>query len=141
MSVKEQIEQLVRRQEKAVQQKNVDEAMAHYSVDIVSCDVVNTLQKNGKDACRDRLLSWLSQFPQEFSYNVENLSVMTTDELAVCYSFNHVKGKLVDGNEIDMRWRSTVCYGKTGSEWLIAHEHSSVPFDPENGKALINLEE
>lgn len=88
MSIKEQIEQLVRQQEQAIQQKDIDQAMAQYSIDIVSFDVVNTLQKVGVEACRERLLSWLSQFPGEFSYNVEHLSIIAGDELAICYTFN-----------------------------------------------------
>ena len=36
--------------------------------------------------------------------------------------------------------RVTVCFRRTGGRWLIAHEHFSVPFDMESGKALMNLE-
>jgi len=139
MSNKEEIEQLVRQQERAVQLKDIDGAMAHYREDVVSFDVVNTLEKVGIQACRERLVSWLSQFPSEFSYNVEQRSVIASDDLGFCYSFNHVKGVVAGGDEIDMRWRSTTCFQKVQEQWMITHEHSSVPFDPETGKALINL--
>ena len=138
MTAQEEVEQLVRRQEQAIRAKDIDQAMAQYSNDIVSFDVVNTLQKVGIDACRDRLKSWLSQFPGEFTFDVEDLSTLAGEELAICHSINHVKGMRAGGVEIDMRWRSTVCYRKSGTEWLITHEHSSVPFDPETGKALID---
>ena len=141
MTNQEQIEQVIRGQEQAVQQKNIDGAMANYSTDVVSFDVVNTLQKIGLQACRERLESWLAQFPGPFSYHIEKLSVMTSDELGFGYSFNHVKGALANGDAIDMRWRSTVCLSKENDQWLIIHEHSSVPFDAESGKALIKLEE
>ena len=140
MSNQDQIEQLIRGQEQAVQQKNIDGAMASYSMDIVSYDVVNTLQKVGIQACRERLESWLSQFPGSFSYAVEKLTVIANDELGFGYSFNHVKGSLANGDEIDMRWRSTICFSKQSSRWLITHEHSSVPFDAQSGQALIKLE-
>ncbi|GAB3885892.1 nuclear transport factor 2 family protein [Spirosoma agri] len=141
MSNQDQIEQIIRGQEQAVQQKNIDGAMASYSTDIVSFDVVNTLQKVGRQACRERLESWLSQFPSSFSYAIEKLSVVASDELGFGYSFNHVKGALANGDEIDMRWRSTVCFSKRNGNWLITHEHSSVPFDAESGQALIKLDE
>ncbi|SFC63663.1 YybH family protein [Spirosoma endophyticum] len=140
MSNQEQIEQLIRGQEQAVQQKNIDGAMAHYATDVVSFDVVDTLQKEGILACRERLESWLSQFPETFSYAIEKLSVVANDELGFGYSFNHVKGLLANGDEIDMRWRSTVCLRKQSGQWLITHEHSSVPFDAQSGQALIKLE-
>ena len=139
MSNKEEIEQLIRQQERAVQQKDIDAAMAQYSEDVVSFDVVNTLEKVGVSACRERLVSWLSQFPAEFAYNVDQLFVDASENVAFCYSFNHVKGVLAGGDEIDMRWRSTTCFQKVHDKWMITHEHSSVPFDPETGKALINL--
>ena len=139
MTAQEGVEKLVRQQEQAIRAKDIDKAMAQYSNDIVSFDVVNTLQKVGIDACRDRLVSWLSQFPGELSFNVENLSIVAGDELAICHSINHVIGTTAGDDKIDMRWRSTVCYSKSGTEWLIIHEHSSVPFDPETGKALIDL--
>ena len=93
--------------------------MAQYALDIVSFDVVNTLQKVGKDACRERLVNWLSQFPGEFSYHIEQLFVIASDELAICYLFNHLKGMRAGGDEIDMRWRSTVCFNNVDhSGWL-----------------------
>jgi ketosteroid isomerase-like protein len=141
MSTREQVEQLVRQQEQAIRAKDINQAMAQYSTDIVSFDVVDTLQKVGIDSCRDRLVSWLSQFPGELSFNIEDLSIVAGEELAICHSINHVSGTRAGGDKIDMRWRSTVCYSKSETNWLITHEHSSVPFHPETGKALIDLEE
>ena len=141
MSNQEQIERVIREQEQAVQQKNINGSMVAYSPDVVSFDVVNTLQKVGIQACRERLESWLAQFPGPFSYTIEKLSIIADTELGFGYSFNHVKGSLANGDEIDMRWRTTVCFRKENGQWLITHEHSSVPFDPQSGKALIKLDQ
>ena len=35
--------------------------------------------------------------------------------------------------------RSTVCFRKVEGDWVIAHEHTSMPFDAESGKASVNL--
>lgn len=140
MANQEQIEQLIRGQEQAVQQKNINGAMAAYSPDVISFDVVNTLQKVGIQACRERLESWLAQFPGTFTYAIETLSVVASDELGFGFSFNHVKGALANGDQIDMRWRATVCLRKQDEQWLITHEHSSVPFDAQSGQALIKLD-
>ncbi|CCH53777.1 hypothetical protein BN8_02899 [Fibrisoma limi BUZ 3] len=137
----EEIQTLVRQQEQAVCRKDVDAAMAFYAPNVVSFDVVDTLQKLGIDACRKRLESWLIQFPGPFLYQVENLVIVAADSLAFCHSFNHVKGGLATGEKIDMRWRATLCFRKHEGQWQITHEHSSVPFDPESGKALLLLSE
>jgi len=133
------IEQLVRQQEKAIRSKDIETAMRQYAPDILSFDVVNSLQKTGLEECRKRLQDWLNQFPGDITFDVENLSVVTSETLAYCTSINHVNGMTSVGNTINMRWRATVCYQKREQEWLITHEHSSVPFDPENGQALMDL--
>jgi ketosteroid isomerase-like protein len=38
-----------------------------------------------------------------------------------------------------MWWRETACYRKLEDEWLITHQHSSVPFDVGSGKASLDL--
>jgi hypothetical protein len=35
--------------------------------------------------------------------------------------------------------RSTVCFRKTDGAWSVAHEHTSVTFDAESGRASVNL--
>ena len=35
--------------------------------------------------------------------------------------------------------RTTVCFRKIDGTWLITHEHNSVPFNPETGKASLDL--
>lgn len=139
MTNQEHIQQLVRQQEVAVCNKDIPAAMAYYAPDILSFDVVNSLQKVGIDECRKRLESWLAQFPGPITYAVENLSVIAGEEIAYCSSINHVNGITTTGDVINMRWRATVCYQRMGDQWLITHEHSSVPFDPENGQALMDL--
>ncbi|OIN56827.1 YybH family protein [Arsenicibacter rosenii] len=133
----EEIDRIVKAQESAVRLKDIDGAMKHYSPDVVSFDVVSTLQKRGIKTCRERLESWLAQFPEPFSYHIETLSITADEEVAFCHSFNHVLGDLANGNRIDMRWRATTCFSRMNGKWLITHEHSSVPFDPETGMAII----
>lgn len=38
-----------------------------------------------------------------------------------------------------MWWRRTVCFRKADGKWLATHEHRSVPFDVERGKASLDL--
>jgi hypothetical protein len=36
--------------------------------------------------------------------------------------------------------RATVCYREIDGKWMITHEHESVPFDVNSGKASLDLE-
>jgi ketosteroid isomerase-like protein len=51
-----------------------------------------------------------------------------------------VVGTLFDGTRLDMWWRSTAGFRKIDGRWRITHEHNSVPFDPQTGKASLDLE-
>jgi ketosteroid isomerase-like protein len=35
--------------------------------------------------------------------------------------------------------RATLCLRRIDDKWMIAHEHQSVPFDVETGKASLDL--
>ena len=139
MTNKEQIQQLIRQQEQAIRNKDIETSMTPYSSDILSFDLVNSLQKVGIDACRERLQTWLAQFPGPISYEIENLAITTGEDIAYSHSINHINAALSNGDVINMRWRATVCFQQRDGQWLITHEHGSVPFDPENGKALMDL--
>ncbi|MFY9570945.1 MAG: nuclear transport factor 2 family protein, partial [Blastocatellia bacterium] len=61
------------------------------------------------------------------------------EDVAFSHSLNRVKGTKTDGGDLEMWWRATVCYRKLGGKWIVTHEHSSVPFDVNTGKASLDL--
>ena len=139
MTNKEQIQQIIRQQEQAIRNKDIETSMIPYSSDILAFDLVNSLQKVGIDACRERLHTWLAQFPGPISYEIENIAITAGEDIAYSHSIHHINGAFSSGDVINMRWRATVCYQKKDGQWLITHEHGSVPFDPESGQALLDL--
>ncbi|MDQ3779565.1 MAG: nuclear transport factor 2 family protein [Chloroflexota bacterium] len=113
--------------------------MANVAPDVVSFDIVNPLRYRGADAGRDRLEEWFASFQGPIDYELRDLSIAAGDDVAFCYSLNRVSGTKLDGEKIVMWWRATVCYRKIRGRWLVTHEHSSVPFDVESGKASLDL--
>ena len=134
-----EIRKLMDDQAKAVRAKDIAGSMSNYAPDIVSFDVVNPLQKIGLDACRKRAEDWFASFEGPIGYEIRDLSITTGDDAAFCHGLNRVNATRTDGGKIDMWWRSTVCYRKIDGKWMITHEHSSVPFDVESGKASLDL--
>ena len=43
------------------------------------------------------------------------------------------------GQEVDLWTRVTNCFRRIDGEWLMIHDHVSVPIDLATGKALLNL--
>ena len=133
------IRALIDAQIRAVRAKDVDASISNYAPDIVSFDVVSTLQKIGLDECRKRTEEWFSSFPGPIEYEISELSISAGDALAYSHSLNHVNATNNDGKKIDMWWRATAGYQKIDGKWMITHEHMSVPFDVQSGKAALDL--
>lgn len=71
----------------------------------------------------------------------ENRDVhVTVDrDVAFSYGLTRVTGKLKTGSEVDMWFRTTLGFRRIADRWLIVHDHGSVPFNPESGKASLDL--
>jgi uncharacterized protein (TIGR02246 family) len=134
-----QIRKLIDDREKAVRASDVDGSIANIAADIVWFDVVNPLQHLGSDALKERALEWFASFEGAIGYETSELSITAGDDVAFSHGLNHVSATKIGGGQLDMWWRTTVCYRKTGEKWMVTHEHNSVPFDVESGKASLDL--
>jgi uncharacterized protein (TIGR02246 family) len=124
---------------RALRARDVEAIVSSQAPDVLSFDVVNPLQYVGSDASRRRAEKWLSSFQGPVDLEIRDLSVTVGDDVAFAYSLNRVSGTTVDGGRIDMWLRSTVCYRRINDKWMVTHQHSSVPFDGESGKASLDL--
>lgn len=134
-----QIRKLIDDRVKAVRAKDVNGAMSNYMPDVLLFDVVNPLQYVGSDAARKRAAEWFSTFEGPIGYEMRGLNIAAGDEVAFSHSLNRVNATKTDGKKLDMWWRATVCYRKIDGKWVVTHEHNSVPFNVESGKASLDL--
>ena len=134
-----QIRELMDAMAKAVRAKDVNASVANYAPECLSFDLVSPLQRVGSEAARKRAEEWFASWQGSIEYDIRDLTITTENEIAFCHSLNHVRGTKTDGQIVDMWWRSTLCFRKEEGEWLITHEHLSVPFDMNDGKAALNL--
>jgi ketosteroid isomerase-like protein len=134
-----QIRTLIEDRAKAVRAKDINGALANIALDVVSFDVVNPLQSIGSAAARKRAEEWFSSFQGPIGYEIRDLSITTGNDVAFCHFLNRVQATRTDGGELDMWWRATICYSKIDGKWMVTHEHSSVPFDANSGKASLDL--
>ena len=134
-----QIRGLIEDRIKAVRAKDIDGAISNYAPDVLSFDVINPLQYFGSDAIRKRLEQWFSSFQGSIGFEIRDLSITVGETVAFSHCLNHVSATTTAGGKLDMWWRETACYRKTDGKWIITHQHSSVPFDVESGKASLGL--
>jgi ketosteroid isomerase-like protein len=131
--------ELINERVRAVRAKDIDALMRSHAPYVLMFDALDPLQYVGSDAVRERAEQWFSWYQGTIGYEVRDLSVTAGDEAAFCHYLYRVSGTMTNGREVDMWVRSTVCFRKVGGEWMVTHEHTSVPFDAESGKASVNL--
>lgn len=123
----------------AVRSKDVGALMANFASDVLSFDVVDPLQYLGAGAARQRSEQWFASFEGPLGYEIRDLVITAGDDVAFCHSLNQVRATKKGGGKLKMWWRATVCLRKIDGKWKITHQHNSVPFDPESGKASMDL--
>ena len=134
-----QINTIIEGRVKAASEKNSDALLLNHAADMLSFDVINPLQHNGVDAVRARAEKWFASYQSSIGYEIRDLNITTSETVAFCHFLYQVSGTLNDGGKINMWVRATVCLSKVGGKWLITHEHQSVPFDVETGKASLDI--
>jgi ketosteroid isomerase-like protein len=123
----------------AIRSTDLDGVASHYASEIVSFDVGPPLRHAGAEAKKKNWAVLFSMFERPLGYEIRDLTIMVGDDVAFAYSLNRIKGTTKDGRSNDAWVRFTACFRKFESNWLIVHDHVSVPVDPPSGKALMNL--
>ena len=134
-----QLRALIEARVKAVRAKDIAGLLSNHAPDVLMFDALNPLQYIGSDAVRERAEEWFSWYQGPIGYEIRDLSITTADTAAFCHYLYRVSGTMANGREVDMWVRATVCFRKLDGQWMVTHEHSSVPFDAESGRASLDL--
>jgi len=116
---------------------DIDGIMKNYLPDdsLVVFDVVPRKQYRGAGAYRKDWEDLFSHFKDTPKITITDLEITVNGNLGFSHSFQRVTGTDKQGHPVDRTVRVTDGYRKTGSTWLIALEHISVPVDLATGKA------
>jgi ketosteroid isomerase-like protein len=113
---------------KAVRTKDINRILLHYAPEILSFDLAPPLAYEGREACRKNWEDWFATFQGPVGYEFIDLSIFAGGGVAFSHSLNRITGKRTSGEETDVWVRATVGYLWTNGNWMITHEHVSVPF-------------
>jgi uncharacterized protein (TIGR02246 family) len=133
------IRALIEDRVKAIHDKDINALMSNHAPDVLTFDALNPLRYIGSDKVKERAEDWFSWYQGPIGYEVRDLSITAGEEVAFCHYLYRVSGTMTNGREVNMWVRSTVCYRKIDGKWTLTHEHTSVPFDAESGKASLDL--
>lgn len=135
--VKARFEQLA----DAIRHKDLAGVIEIYAEDVDSFDVIDPLRYQGKGTGMERTKKWFETFDKNIAVEVLDLTVKASDTVAFTYSLNrYIEESSTGADKIDMWVRVTFGWEKRDGEWLIVHQHNSVPFNPETGKASLKIQ-
>ncbi len=116
---------LIEKWAQAVRDQDIDAILAHHSSDFVMYDVTPPFQLVGIDAYRK---TWPPFFENTEAgvFDIQALHVTVGESTAFCFAAMRCEDK-VDGKYVPLDFRLTVGLEKTDGQWIITHEHHSVP--------------
>ena len=116
--------------------KDVNGIMAVYLPDetLFVFDVVPPRQYVGAKAYRKDWEDFVATLKGPVQFQISALAVAVDGNLGWGHSIQHVSSTDTKGQPIDLTVRVTDVYRKIKGNWLIVHEHISVPVDLDTGK-------
>jgi ketosteroid isomerase-like protein len=120
----------------AINAKDVNAIMKVYVPDesLIVFDILPPRQYVGANAFRTDWENFLTAFKGPVKFEISDLHIEADGTLGYSHSIQHVSGNDAKNQPIDVVWRDTAAYRKIGGNWLIVHEHGSVPVDFATGK-------
>ena len=140
MIAEDRIRALIEARIPATASKDAAALSDHYAAHVILFDAVGPLCQAGADAQAERAAEWLSAYQGPIDYQIRDLEVTVGGQVAFCHYLYRIGGTMTDGTRVGMWLRSTVCLRQDDQDWLITHEHTSVPFDGATGAASLTLE-
>ena len=122
-SVRQRIESLTQ----AIRDKDIDLLMAHYAPDVVAYDVMPPLAVVSAADYRKNFERWFASMAGPIDYAMNDLRISMSESHAFCHCVSHVRGTMKNGEAADYWVRVTTCFQKANGQWLVGHEHVSMP--------------
>lgn len=123
----------------SVRTMDLDGIKTMFAPQLVSFDIEPPLRHLGAEA---KWNNWIKVFTvyQAIDYEIRDLTVQVSGDLAVAYSVNHISGTLQSGDKNDYWLRWTAVFRKIDGTWLITHDQVSVPTDFATGRSRLDLQ-
>lgn len=122
---------------KAVEAKDTAAVMKAYVADdsLVVFDMIPPRQYVGAKAFAKH---WTDDFfnavQGPMTFEMSDVSVAASGELAFARNIQRLRGTGIKGQPVDITFRDTMVFRKIKGNWLIVHEHASIPVDPATGQ-------
>jgi ketosteroid isomerase-like protein len=121
-----EIRKLISGWAKAVRDEDLAGIRAHHDPDILMFDVPPPFQSRGLEAY---MATWDTFYPSQarpIRFDFEQMQITAGSDVAFATAIGHC-GYIERGETIDLKFRLTMGFQKKNDDWVIVHEHHSLP--------------
>lgn len=121
------IRELVESWAKAVRTKNLNGILANHSTDVLMFDVPPPLQSSGIEAYKKTWELFFSWSQDSGVFDITEMNITAGDDVAFVTALMRCAGTEENGERIQLEFRLTIGLRKIGGQWIVMHEHHSIP--------------
>lgn len=118
---------------KATRQNRKDEILKNHIPDLVIFDVLPPMKYETAESYRRSWDEWQPETQNEGQFDLENLSITASNDLAFAHCFICCGGTMPDGHKFQDLVRATFCLKKIDGAWKVLHQHISKPIQQSGG--------
>jgi uncharacterized protein (TIGR02246 family) len=121
------IRDLIENWAKAVRTRNLDGILDKHSPDILMFDVPPPLQSKGIEAYKNTWDLFFSWFQDSRVFDIGEMNITAGDDVAFATALMRCAGTKPNGEKEELEFRLTIGLRKISGEWIVMHEHHSIP--------------
>lgn len=135
-AIRQRVEEYI----EAIRAKDLERVMKIFAPGLVSFDLEPPLQHMRAESKRRNWTKAFAAYQAPIGYEVRDLAIILSNDLAVGRSVNRISGTLMNGKKTGYWVRWTTCFQKIEDTWYVTHDHVSVPLDLKSGRGVLNIE-
>ncbi len=126
MNNHDQIKQLITNWAAAVRKKDMVKILAHHSPDIVMYDVPEPFESVGIEAYRK---TWdiFFKYTKPDVFDILEIRIFADEQVGFAFAKMQCADKSNSSDYVPLDFRLTIGLKKMDGQWVIVHEHHSVP--------------
>ncbi len=123
----QEVRELIERWAKAVRDKDFDGILACHATNLLMFDVPPPFESRGIEAYRETWNWFYSCQPEPIVFDIQRMDIVAGAEVAFVAALMQCQEEGKNGELTKLDFRLTVGLRKIEGQWMILHEHHSVP--------------
>jgi uncharacterized protein (TIGR02246 family) len=112
---------------RAVRSRNLDGILANHSQDMLMFDVPPPLQSKGMQEYKETWDLFFSWAQDSGVFDIVEMNVTAGNDVAFVTAIMRCAGWEATGEKTELRFRLTIGLRKIEDQWVVTHEHHSLP--------------